>query len=225
MTDSKSVEGAGLTIHDSEQSTRGHQFSAEMEAMLLENGFRIFTVTADDVSKLKSHLNQRNQLVRATEERKSGYSSWTGLYFNEGLPLESVVEGAQFALNPEDPFIKDSNRKTYEEQRKLVEDFSNALADKVKGIRAIIAPAAVYTYLDLIYEETTGRKLFDRKSTVSSTPNKSGAAIVTVGRDQYNFKFKVASQNKKARSPHIFVSPVIVPADFSPTPISSPQIT
>lgn len=110
-------------------------------------------------------------------------------------------------------FLPGSNNKTLEQQKQMVEEYSEELKKEIEGVEAIIGTAPDYIELALRYQEETGEYLFGKNyggSYTRTTTQVYENLFACVG------EFQVAGLTILNRNPgdgftQVSVAPLIVP--------------
>ena len=139
------------------------------------------------------------------------WSSWHQDYPDfEALPSR----GSEVAINPRELFIPGSNRKSLQEQERMVQKFSRELSKKIKGVEAIIGEAPDYVELAFAYLDATGERLFGEKYDYNYARTKTptaGSSVANVGNFDAGNGLGVYYWDRDSGRGDVFASPLAVP--------------
>ncbi len=181
-----------------EREYRSHiqEFTPEARKSLEDKGYIIYPLMGQSIETLR-------------DGGKRFWSTW-----HKDFPeLEEMKSRLyQVAINPEQLFLPDSNRKTLKEQEQMVKKFSRSL--EVDGVEAIVGEIPDYAELAFSHFDATGGRLFGQvydynyTKTVTST---GGSDVAHVGRFDADSGLAVFSWNRGEGRDDLFVAPLVVP--------------
>ncbi|OGK17836.1 hypothetical protein A3G67_02820 [Candidatus Roizmanbacteria bacterium RIFCSPLOWO2_12_FULL_40_12] len=171
--------------------------SPELRAKLEQAGFTaIYPLTKQSIKTLR-------------DEGKPFWSTW----HNEYPELEALPSrGTWVAINPDQLFLPDSNRKTLKEQEQMVKKFSKDL--KIDGVEAVIGEMPDYTELAFTHFDATGERLFGKNYSYNYARTKtptSGSDVAVVGNFGADGGLVVSGWYRVRGDDHVFASPLVVP--------------
>lgn len=149
--------------------------------------------------------------------REKGKPFWSTWYqdpqFAEFENMPSKL--SEVAINPNQLFLPNSNRKTLEEQEAMIKRFSKELATKVPGVKAVIEEAPDYVELAFQHLERTGEYLFGKKYNFYSTRTKTiifGSFVINIGDFHLRGGLDISGSYRDRRRDDLWVSPLVMPA-------------
>lgn len=188
-------------IQDPEGSrpTEVRRFSEEARKALEGQGYIVYELFGKSIAQLRSEGNPFS-------------STWHNDYPN----FEAIAAGAtEAALNPKNLFLKKSNRKTPFEHEEMVAYFSQKLAKKIPGVRAIIGEASQYAELAFSHYKATGVRLFGEKYNYDYVRTKTpgvGSDVAYVGRFGNGGLGVVSRWYASVGHGYLWAAPLVVPA-------------
>jgi hypothetical protein len=175
------------------------RFSNEAKEALEEDGYIIITLTGQSIASL-----------RQAGRRFCGYQD------PQTQALTSMQ--SEVAFNPSQLFLPKSNNITLTQQEKMIERFSQRLAEKTPGVEAIMGGAADYIDLAFTHLDATGNRLFgeeyDYDWARTNTPHLSSAGYAVIVGCFSSKKEKgldVNSFEGDRGAPFVFAAPLVVP--------------
>lgn len=133
--------------------------------------------------------------------------------------LRSRRSEVAFSPDPELCFLPGSNGQDRKEQERLIDEYSNRLTKKVRGVRAIMGDAPDYLELLLWHTVKTKENLFDKKrgehlfdSPMIRTATKIGSEFVYVGDHFFARSINNDLFVPGMRPDKIWAFPLVIPA-------------
>lgn len=171
------------------------RFTPETRETLEQRGYLVHELTSQSIKTLR-------------DAGRPFWSSW-----HKDYPQFEALESrsSEVAINPQELFIPDSNRKTYKQQLAMVEEFSEAL--KVQGAEAILGEMPDYVELAFTHLDATGDRLFGEKYgyNYTRTNTKLGRSVAGVGFFYRDDGLSVDRWRPYGRSGRLFAAPLVVP--------------
>jgi hypothetical protein len=123
------------------------RFFAEQREALENQGYVIYGLTGQSIKTL----------------RDRGHKFWST--WHKEFPYFEALGSvhSEVAINPNNPFLPNSNNRTLAQQENMVGRFSEVLGKKVKGVKAIIGQAPDYAELAFAHLDATKEYLFGAK--------------------------------------------------------------
>jgi len=221
------------------------RFTDEARESLAREGFVIYTLSGKTIRELR---NQNGELVVDNlESPYDPYWLWTpnlpSLYKNEpswyeetasyydrkrrkyehDSPQLEILEAkvsmnSDVAIRPDTFFLPESNNKTRNQQKHAISKYSNALARKIKGVKAIMGELPDYVELVLAHEAATRVHLFDStlsdyriKKAITNTPT-FDRNFAVVGRHPMRVDF-FARHRCGDKNEDVYAAPIVVPTE------------
>jgi hypothetical protein len=181
-----------------ETSVEIKRFSDEQKEALMEKGYKIYLLTGQSVKTL----------------RDSGHKF--KLDGHEPDPeLEALVSmHSEVAVNPDNLFLSGSSKKTLGQQEEMVDEFSQELAKKVQGVKAIIGQVPDYLELTLTHLDAAQEYLFGVKDNYNYTRTKtsiSDSRVAVVGAFSVRGGLRVRGSDSIDIREAVRVAPLVVP--------------
>lgn len=172
------------------------------------------TFTTDQKKELKKHGYLVYKLSGQTIKtlRKDGLKFWTD--WHEGEPIDDVASmECEVAFNPDKLFLKDSESKTFDEHKALVE----ALKPIIKGTKNIIGNVADYLELTHLHFKKTGLGLFGTKYNYNYTRTitEVGSRVADVGYFDGHDGIDVNARLPQVGLPGLRVAPLVCLDSFN----------
>ena len=189
-----------VSLGENELETGVSRFSSEQRKELERQGRVIVELTGQSIKRLK-------------EQGRKFWSSW----HDEYPDFESRTSRlSEVAINPSELFLPESNRKTLQEQEKMIADFSKKLSGKVGGVMAIMGEAADYVDLAFTYFDRTGEYLFGEKYNYDFARTKTpsvGSNIASVGHFSRDGGLRVFDWDRVDGDDFAWAVPLVVPVE------------
>lgn len=217
------------------QRHQGNIAGAEMARVLREQygDIPLFYEADEKAIKIKKFTDKQKE---ALIER-----NFTAVYLLSGQSIKSLREAgrkfskrcrsypdvenltsrlSEVAINPNQLFLPGSDRKIFEEQIRILQDFSFALSkgrNRIQGVDAILGTASDYAELVFLHLDKTGEYLFGseygnvtRTATITRAITDDSFGIISVGCDDNELILSHWSPLHRLRG--LRVSPLVVPA-------------
>lgn len=172
------------------------RFTSETRQKLEEAGYRVHALTGQSIKTFH-------------DAGKPFWSTW----HRDRPELEAMTSRlSEVAVNPDQLFLPDSNRKTLKEQEAMVKKFSKAL--KIDGVEAIVGEMPDYVELAFTHFDTTGERLFGQKYNYNYARTKtptSGSNVAHVGHFSADNGLRVSNWNRDRGYGGVFAAPLVVP--------------
>lgn len=174
------------------------RFVPEVRKALEKKGYLFYTLTGQSLNSLR-------------DAGKPFWSSWPEKCPDFDHETSKLTE---VAIDPKQLFLPGSNGKTPEEQLAMVGDFSKRLSIKINGVEAILGTAADYAELAFAHLDATEQRLFGEKYGYDYTRTTShvGGSVADVGCFDAEYGLSVSNWDPDDVDPHLWVSPLVVPA-------------
>ena len=186
-------------VKNPEASVKIKRFSQEAREGLDEQGFTVLELTGRSIAVL----------------RDSGREFWSDWHrdYPDFEALGSMH--SEVAIKRDELFLPKSQSKTFDEQARMVEEFSKKLGSKIPGVEAVMGEAPDYVELAFAYLDKTQGKdyLFGAKDNYHYTRTKTrvGSGIAVVGGFFANVGLLVIHWVHGARGRNVKVAPLVVP--------------
>ncbi len=180
-----------------EETLHGLQrFTPEARIALVERGYRIYDSTGQSIKTL----------------RDAGRPFWS-TWHQDYPELEAAQSRySEVAIDPENLFLPDSNRKNLKDQEDMVREFLKNL--KVDGVEAIVGEMPDYVELAFNHLDATDGRLFGEaygyNYTRTITPT-SEVDVARVGGFDADNGLHVGQWGRVDGNGALFVAPLIVP--------------
>gem|GEM_PF-1303094 len=175
------------------------RFSPEQHGALTERGRLIYAPTGQSIATLR-------------EKGRKFWSTWHEEYPDfENLPSRLT----EIAIDPQELFLPNSNRKTLAEQEKMIAKYSEKLAKEVPGVQAILGEAPDYVELAFLHLDATDERLFGEKYDYRYTRTKTptvGSNVALVGHFYAQRGLHVGNWVRDRRLGRVWASPLVVPS-------------
>jgi len=144
--------------------------------------------------------------------KRAGKPFWTGWYRGQGFE-DLRSRQCEAAVFPNQLLLPASNRRSFEEQQKLMVEFSQALGRRIPGVMAVIGSVADYAELVFVHLAATGQSLFGAdwgySYTRTTTPTGDNG-IALIGRFTPNGGLNICGYNAGGSLNNVWVAPLIV---------------
>jgi hypothetical protein len=138
------------------------RFSKEQREALEKQGFVIYELTGQSIKTFRDAGRKFHLRPLHTD-----------------YPFEVLGSiQSEVAINPDKPFLPISGYKIQDMQEKMVDEFSEELGKKIKGVKAIIGQHSDYTELAFKHFDATNHCLYDEYATTSTRATNSVVACV-----------------------------------------------
>ena len=181
-----------------EKLVKIQSFPIETQQILEKEGFLIYPFSGQSIKSLR-------------EAGEKFLTTWHKNYPD----FEALTSRlSQVAINPQNLFLPDSNKKTLLRQEEMVVAFSQEISRKIKGVRAIIGEAPDYIELVFIHLKETGEYLFGKKYNYGYARTKTlinDSEVVNVGRFSHKFGLQIIRLRPNHRFKFVWAVPILVP--------------
>jgi len=190
-----------ITIKDlfqPEKLVKIQSFPIETQRALRKEGFLIYPLTGQSMKSSR-------------EAGEKFLTTWHKAY-PDFEALTSRLN--QLAINPQNLFLPDSNKKTLSKQEEMVAVFSQEISRRIKGVRAIIGEAPDYIELAFAHLKETGEYLFGKKYNYDYARTKTlinDSEAVNVGRFSHKFGLQIIRLRPNHRFKFVWAVPILVP--------------
>lgn len=176
------------------------RFTDEAREKLTREGHLIYTIGGQSIATM----------------RDAGRPFWS-TWHKDYPEIEALTSTySEIAINP-DPvkfFIPRSNNERLDRQLEMVDDYSNKLSKKVKGVQAVLGQMPDYADLAFSHLDATKDRLFgekyDYRYTRTQTPT-VGTSVACVGGFIADDGLSVGNWAHDVGNSGVFASPLVVP--------------
>jgi hypothetical protein len=179
-----------------EELTSLIRFSPEQRKALEHKGYIVYQLTGQTIAKLR-------------------YAGHPFLSLHQGDPFERVASmRTDVAVNPRSLFLKNSNRKTLDEQLVMINKFANKIGHEVNGVTAILGSAPDYAELVFTHAAAADKMLFGKENNYgyTRTATITSAATVSVVGWIENNGLNIDEWGQGDCLDTLWVAPLIVPS-------------
>ncbi len=147
--------------------------------------------------------------------REQGRKFWS-IWHKDNLAFESLRSRlSEVTINPNRLFLPDSNYRSLDYQEAQIQEFSRQLCRKVPDIKVILGEMPDYMELAFLHLDATDERLFGAKYGNRSTRTKTpvtGSFAALFGHFDAVLGAYIDYWNRNHGLPHVWVSPLVVPA-------------
>lgn len=194
------IERDNLEAQEAKKEVK--RFTDEQKETLKGLGYEIYELTGQSIRSLRD--SGRKIQVSTFEFNK---------FSRENAKFEALISSlSEVAINPAQPILNHSNKKTFSQQQEMVWEFSKKIAKEVKGVKAVIGTLPDYAELAFAHLDRTGQYLFVepyfRRYVRTNSTAGSHVADVAFGR----YGLHAGNWNYGERVDYVWTSPLVVPA-------------
>lgn len=201
----------GESIRASEKLSSIKEFSAEAKETLEKEGYLIYSLTGKSIKDLKNEGMEFDEYLNI---HSGGFP-----VFENSKSMQSEI-----AIKSKELFLRHATGKNFDQQKAVVENFSQKISHKIKGVKAVIGEVSDYAELSFTYLNKTGKNLFDAVGkeydygcytrTKTLTPEGIVGTVAIFGRTDPDSNLSIYNGgiDNLTRGRNVSIAPLIVPA-------------